>query len=353
MKLSKQVCDVVKELEEIKESFPLKAVQKALTMENELTPICIEAVRQIAFDNDWRGEVFDEDSLFPLIALHLLGAWGREEGCALAYDAATTRYLYGNFWWDELELPNTFLIVMAETMVTRNFPLISIVLSNIEMDDMHKGMLVVEALEMAVAIGRISIDDVYSFSQNVLVDIVKDPQSTPWTLCCICSLFVELKVPGTKELCLQVAQKLELNPVEAESHYFTTEYVESTFDIESGQFDLSMLKEIAEQNNSRDTLLRGFPNGEYRNFLTYLEELDELAENPDIESEEWDDILKPHNMDWDDESDSIEEILEQSEKILGYSRKSETVIHQFPKVGRNELCSCGSGKKYKKCCLKK
>lgn len=26
---------------------------------------------------------------------------------------------------------------------------------------------------------------------------------------------------------------------------------------------------------------------------------------------------------------------------------------KIPKIGRNELCSCGSGKKYKKCCLKK
>ena len=26
--------------------------------------------------------------------------------------------------------------------------------------------------------------------------------------------------------------------------------------------------------------------------------------------------------------------------------------HAAPKVGRNDPCSCGSGKKYKKCCLK-
>lgn len=27
------------------------------------------------------------------------------------------------------------------------------------------------------------------------------------------------------------------------------------------------------------------------------------------------------------------------------------IVHETPKPGRNDPCSCGSGKKYKKCCL--
>jgi len=34
----------------------------------------------------------------------------------------------------------------------------------------------------------------------------------------------------------------------------------------------------------------------------------------------------------------------------GTGRRQETVTRQGPKVGRNDPCSCGSGKKYKKCC---
>ena len=30
---------------------------------------------------------------------------------------------------------------------------------------------------------------------------------------------------------------------------------------------------------------------------------------------------------------------------------SMTIVRDTPKVGRNELCPCGSGKKYKKCCM--
>ncbi|MDY0167602.1 MAG: SEC-C metal-binding domain-containing protein [Thermoguttaceae bacterium] len=32
---------------------------------------------------------------------------------------------------------------------------------------------------------------------------------------------------------------------------------------------------------------------------------------------------------------------------------SVTVVHEGPKIGRNDPCPCGSGRKYKKCCLKK
>lgn len=30
--------------------------------------------------------------------------------------------------------------------------------------------------------------------------------------------------------------------------------------------------------------------------------------------------------------------------------KRETIVRETPKVGRNDACTCGSGKKYKKCC---
>ena len=31
-------------------------------------------------------------------------------------------------------------------------------------------------------------------------------------------------------------------------------------------------------------------------------------------------------------------------------RKIEQIVREDPKVGRNDPCPCGSGKKYKKCC---
>jgi SEC-C motif-containing protein len=36
--------------------------------------------------------------------------------------------------------------------------------------------------------------------------------------------------------------------------------------------------------------------------------------------------------------------------VDGELQKPETQIRAVPKVGRNDPCPCGSGKKYKKCC---
>jgi hypothetical protein len=35
-----------------------------------------------------------------------------------------------------------------------------------------------------------------------------------------------------------------------------------------------------------------------------------------------------------------------------YGRKLEPIVHTAPQIGRNERCPCGSGKKYKQCCLR-
>ena len=37
-------------------------------------------------------------------------------------------------------------------------------------------------------------------------------------------------------------------------------------------------------------------------------------------------------------------------KMTGSSRAKEPIVHRAKKVGRNDPCPCGSGKKYKKCC---
>ena len=46
--------------------------------------------------------------------------------------------------------------------------------------------------------------------------------------------------------------------------------------------------------------------------------------------------------------------MKQREKTSDMAGKGagETVVKEEPKVGRNDPCPCGSGKKYKKCCGK-
>ncbi len=59
--------------------------------------------------------------------------------------------------------------------------------------------------------------------------------------------------------------------------------------------------------------------------------------------------------DWLYELEEWETILD-AEKRLEIRKahaKSKTVINTEEKIGRNDPCPCGSGKKYKKCCLNK
>ncbi len=41
---------------------------------------------------------------------------------------------------------------------------------------------------------------------------------------------------------------------------------------------------------------------------------------------------------------------ETRDRLYKEQKRSMTVVHEGPKIGRNDPCPCGSGKKYKKCC---
>ena len=57
--------------------------------------------------------------------------------------------------------------------------------------------------------------------------------------------------------------------------------------------------------------------------------------------------------DWLYELPQWEEIFSESElKKLYKEQKESTTIRKGKKIGRNDPCPCGSGKKYKKCCGK-
>ncbi len=77
---------------------------------------------------------------------------------------------------------------------------------------------------------------------------------------------------------------------------------------------------------ARDPQMRALIIGIYRKML-----LDNVNINDDREVKKW---MKKHP-----------EVLQGGETV-----KVETVRREEPKVGRNDPCPCGSGKKYKKCC---
>ncbi|MBQ8159268.1 MAG: SEC-C domain-containing protein [Clostridia bacterium] len=68
----------------------------------------------------------------------------------------------------------------------------------------------------------------------------------------------------------------------------------------------------------------------------------------DDDDEYWDDDEDWDDDDWDDEDDEDwEDDDEEDWPVL------KPVVHEKPKIGRNSPCPCGSGKKFKQCCLGK
>ena len=89
------------------------------------------------------------------------------------------------------------------------------------------------------------------------------------------------------------------------------------------------------------------------------QERDRIRENFDDDDDEEEDEFDDEEMedeDWE-EYDSIDEEEDDfgSDVVEGFNQRlsGETIRRDGPKVGRNDPCPCGSGKKYKKCCLKK
>lgn len=53
----------------------------------------------------------------------------------------------------------------------------------------------------------------------------------------------------------------------------------------------------------------------------------------------------------DFDNQEVKRVMQLDKEIHYIKSRIEQYIRDTPKIGRNELCSCGSGKKYKKCCL--
>jgi len=116
------------------------------------------------------------------------------------------------------------------------------------------------------------------------------------------------------------------------------------------------LKELSETFNMMSTLFVGFMEG-IQSSLDYEIDIAGLEENSNIQlSVDFESLY--YNMleaqaEWLYSLEQWTEILteDQRKSIKKDYNKSKTIVKE-KKIGRNEPCPCGSGKKYKRCCLK-
>lgn len=113
--------------------------------------------------------------------------------------------------------------------------------------------------------------------------------------------------------------------------------------------------ELADKYGIDLMYMTGFLDG-INDSLVKANPIDEMEADTAV-SLEYDKELLYKNMvaagaDWLYNLEEWNAIFDEAKKKELYKeqKKSQTVVNEGPKVGRNDPCPCGSGKKYKKCC---
>lgn len=136
------------------------------------------------------------------------------------------------------------------------------------------------------------------------------------------------------------------------------------FDIEKGIYEQLLgdpdtevkgtVKELAEKYGQDVMTMTGFLDG-INDSLAEPNPIDDMEEDT-VVSLKFDKEMLYKNMvaakaDWLYELPQWEAVFsEEKRKELYLEQKKSGTIVKGPKIGRNDPCPCGSGKKYKKCC---
>ena len=156
----------------------------------------------------------------------------------------------------------------------------------------------------------------------------------------------------------KLAYETEMN--EKEANEFWGKY----FNLEQGIYEQILetpeqpvtgtVKELAKKYKVETLIMAGFLDG-INESLKEANSVETLEENTKV-SLDYDTEKLYYNMiaakaDWLYELPQWDTLLsEEKRKQLYKEQKRSTTVVKDSKIGRNDLCPCGSGKKYKKCC---
>ena len=117
------------------------------------------------------------------------------------------------------------------------------------------------------------------------------------------------------------------------------------------------VKELAEKYNTEILIMTGFLDGINESLKGYENPIDTMEEDTEVKIEIDPEKLYYNMVEakatWLYELPQWKEIYSEEElKKLYKEQKESTTIRKEKKIGRNDPCPCGSGKKYKKCCGK-
>ena len=117
------------------------------------------------------------------------------------------------------------------------------------------------------------------------------------------------------------------------------------------------VKELAERFDTEILIMTGFLDGINESLKGYENPIDTMEEDTvvkiEIDPEKLYYNMVEAKADWLYNLPMWDQILtEEKRKELYKTQQASGTIVKGPKIGRNDPCPCGSGKKYKKCCGK-
>ncbi len=203
---------------------------------------------------------------------------------------------------------------------------------------------------------------VEKFSADEIVELLEDGEEVEWIVGQVLPGAVEAERGELRQLLAEIASEVAPPPVEDEDEVEAEETAESGESLQEvgeeaveEELDLAELQGMLppgvdmQQVEQMLSSPRGVLLGDFGAFCQ------ERGVEPEMGDAQMSDEMRELQEEWlQTPRDSLEgkkpaEMLEGGQLFPG---KIETFRREAPKVGRNDPCPCGSGKKFKKCCGK-
>lgn len=203
---------------------------------------------------------------------------------------------------------------------------------------------------------------VEKFSADEIVELLEDGEQVEWIVGQVLPEAVEAERGELRQLLEEIASEVAPPPVEDEDEVEAEETAESGESLQEvgeevveEELDLAELQGMLppgvdmQQVEQMLSSPRGVLLGDFGAFCQ------ERGVEPEMGDAQMSDEMQELQEEWlQTPRDSLEgkkpaEMLEGGRLFPG---KIETFRREAPKVGRNDPCPCGSGKKFKKCCGK-
>ena len=187
------------------------------------------------------------------------------------------------------------------------------------------------------------------FSPAEMIELLEDGEEVEWIIGQVLPGGEEEAVRELSELLGQISEQAAPGEEEAGEESETGPSLE-------GELDWEALKEVPLPPGvdlSQLEQLLSSPRGEMlADFSAFCQEKGVEAEG---DQEEMEGLLRELHEEWLQTPRESLEGKKPAELLQGgrlFPQKVETFRRETPKIGRNDPCPCGSGKKYKRCCGK-